>query len=228
MFVAMKMIRNFGVVSSLLRNATILLLGFCCFGCDSDSNQSPTGNGSQILPLKVGNMFIFQEEEFDYDTGVLDTTFLDTISLVSSTVVGTDIFYSVRSSAYQITDSIYYYDRSDGLWVLSGSSKRLLVKYPAAIGDAFGPDTIFGSGTDAWAVGRWTLVAKDDPVSVPAGIFTCHKYQKDLIVDSTKQLYSRQINWMAPNTGFVLWESYYNDSRLHLVYRSSLLKAILK
>ena len=173
------------------------------------------------MPLKVGNFYISQNEQFDYSTEVLDSLYIDTLSLISSKAVGADTFFSVRISGKELEDSAYLYNRSDGLWGLQ-EDNLLVAKYPASVGDSFSPDTIFGSGSDPWCTGKWVLVAKDDPVSVPAGIFKCYKYQKEMRVDSTGELYKRDINWMAPGIGFVKYEAWYNDSKLHIVYRQSL------
>jgi hypothetical protein len=201
----------------------LFTMSFTQTSCDSSSDPSTSSN-EEIFPLKIGNKFVYLVEHFDYNTGNLDSTQINTVEVTSSQKVNTDTYYTLmtKSSTGRI-DSVYAANRTDGLWFLSDSESELFVKYPANIGDSWGGDSITGPGPVTYAKGKWILKAKDEPVSVPAGIFNCYRYQLDLI-DSNNVVEKSEIRWMSPSKGIIKIEQSYN----HLVWRSSLQSLSLK
>jgi hypothetical protein len=204
----------------------LLIIASIAIGCDSSSE--PDTVSGQIFPLKIGNRFVYTNEDYNYDTSVLDSTTIDTITVTSSKPVSSETYYAITfSKLNRITDSLYTINRSDGFWVLDGTGFNHKAKYPANVGDSWGADSLMNGGSKAWCYGKWVVEAKDESVSVPAGIFNCYKYQFDY-VDTTNILYSRSIAWYSPNVGLIKEEKYYNGPALHLVWRFQLINYIIK
>lgn len=202
----------------------LLVLGSIASGCDSSSE--PDTAKERIFPLKIGNRFVYVNDYYNYNTSALDSATIDTLMVTSSKAVSGETYYSITFSS--INDSLYFINRPDGFWVIDGKGFNHKAKYPANVYDYWGEDSLM-SGGKVWCRGVWVVEAKDEPVSVPAGIFNCYKYEFNYI-DSTNTLYSRSIAWYSPNVGIIKEEKYYNDPGLpyHLVWRSRLTSFTLK
>lgn len=205
---------------------TLIVLATLIYGCDNSTDTPATSE--QIFPLKIGNRFIYLNEHYDYNTAVLDSTTIDTIMITSSKSVGGETYYSMTfRSVNRLPDSAYAVNRSDGFWTLTDKGFTQIVKYPANVGDSWGGDSAYVNDKVVWR-GKWVLKAKDEPVSVTAGIFKCYRYELDL-VDSIGTLYRRNIDWYSPSNGLIKSEEYYNSpGNYHLIWRMSLTDLDLK
>jgi hypothetical protein len=148
----------------------------------------------QIMPLDVGNRWVYRVEKFDTD-GILIADYPDTV-LIETTELIDGITWSVDNRANRYADSVTGLHKI-GLF----GQPYLLAKFPAEEGTGY-------IGDPAWeemGLREYISVASCDwPVSVEAGDFHCYQY-KSWIEDRFEYY-----NYYAPEVGLVMYELYQN------------------
>lgn len=177
------------------------------------------------MPLALDNEWAYIDAQ---GSGGISIRIYDTLKFLQKFVYGQD-------TIYVSPEQTYYTNRSDGLWIKNyGSSNTLLAKYPAKPGDIFGYDSfVLTSQTspDPIDTGYANIVVDsiNANVTVPAGNYTCYKYNADYY-DSKHLLLYRQNAYYAVNVGLIKRESFSLDSaskQLKLNDSYQLTKALL-
>lgn len=200
--------------------------------CKSPANSSGAGDTGVLIPLAVGNTWTSDEVVFFPDGSTKNdpnvTLAIEPVARVSNGIT----FYFYDST-------VYLSNRSDGVYATDPSLlfSQLYFKYPANIGDTFRSehDTSFGvvfvhnKDSIVQGVSQFIVTGKDVPITVPAGTYSCLKYQTDWVDIHSGKSYSRNIEYFAPNVGEIMKEQYTIDSTnsLQLLTRSRLLKVTL-
>jgi hypothetical protein len=131
-----------------------------CSGCEDKGVVTPPQASQQgIMPLKVGNCWIYE------------TTFLDTLGnviLVAPETLAVVVDTMIKGETWFRVKNVLYTNRSSGLWIWGTDEPYLFYKYPTEVGDS----TLTGYGTIQ------TVTATARQVNVPAGTFSCVEYSQ--------------------------------------------------
>jgi len=170
----------------------MLIIIFCAFylsGCEKDNNALTEPEGTiEILPLAVGNQWIFDFEFYVNDT--LHQVLTDSM-IIDSTYEWQGNVWHVLKEQIGIYSSINFYrNTEDGLWMMhptyQDTTAGLYFKYPAVPGDW-------------WVNGRGdTMMVKSitDTINIPAGTFSgCYHYQ--FVGDNESEGM-----WLTPGVGW--------------------------
>ncbi len=155
----------------------------------------PPGNSSDLLPLNIGNKWVFK------------TTFLD--SMQNTQLVKYDTFKvtgdtMLSNETWYVTDFGYCKNKSDGLWNWIGYP-ILAYKYPANAGD---------TTQTADAISK--LISTNESCSVPYGTVQCYHYQ---ILYKNDNGYTQDY-YFYPGIGFLKWETGTETQITHKWYTS--------
>jgi len=182
----------------------IATLGFLAASCKEESVEPTASNPGTIVPLKVGNQWVYNIAELDY-TGRVISESHDTLSIVNSTTIGTETWFEDNAGILQT-------NRADGRWLMSGSP-YLTEKYPAKLNDAY---VVMDSLTGISARVRGV----SETVVVPKGTFSSYIYRWTRISDGDPVADF----WYVPNVGLVQSETYTRSARgLYVSSRKTLL-----
>ncbi len=200
-------------------------------GCNKNDNPTaPTTSRDVIMPLSVGNQWIYIQTDSIWVSGqiILDTV---TWQITHDTTIQNEKWYVLEESRlYPLfpvpgdnsvkNRSAIFINRADGLWIGPHGpglpfSPYLSVKYPASV-------------NDSWQLPRWdyydpqyspTVISTNAPVDVPAGQFICSEIEYK---DSLNHVLGK--SYYAINIGFIK-----NESGLGMTRRLELLSyTILK
>ena len=183
---------------------------FMLTSCKKDNPVDSSPSVKQIWPLKPGNTWAYHAIEYD-TTGAITQSGSAVIVVTKDTIVGGETWYQI--SGIGSGGSMFYTNRSDGLWVMSNSTsglfQSLYFKYPVSAGESWnlGGDQIF-------------LQSADTLITVPAGTFHCYEYRLPM----------SDYVYFCPGVGFIAEDSYSstNSGRLYLVGRQSITSFTLK
>ncbi len=185
------------------------LLGLLLFIVGCSSSNGPASN-MYIMPLAVGNRWIGNVTVTD-STGAVLSTQLDTLPVYGTKVAGGETWYfqttfpkvlKAKAGTVGLTfDTVAYAftNRSDGLYrndTFLVDPPRRIAKYPASVGDtvSFSPESI--------PIMDFILVhGIAEPVTVPAGTFSCYHYQDWYPTTHASVLASD--SYYAPGVGLV-------------------------
>jgi len=178
-----------------------LLFCFAIFmltSCKKDNPVDTSPSVTQIWPLKPGNTWAFSTIEYD-TTGSVIHSESGAFVVTTDTIVAGETWYHITGAG-----SMFYTNRSDGLWVMSNSTsglfQGLFFKYPGSAGDSWnlGEDQMF-------------LQSADTLITVPAGSFHCYEYRLSMI----------DYYYYCPGIGFIAEDSYSstNSGRRYLKER---------
>lgn len=168
-------------------------------GCSEKPTISPPKT-DEILPLKLANQWWGTITTFD-STGLVTLSQPVTYRIVGDTMVQDEKWFEweLVINDTVVTDSQshpFFVNRQDGLYnILAGSLSppRLYYEYPGSAGDTFVRDSTT----------TYTIVSTDTVITVPDGGHSCYLYT------STSNVSNRQVReFLAPNTGFIMWEVY--------------------
>jgi hypothetical protein len=169
-------------------------------GCSKPTPVSSDGT-DVIMPLKVGNRWIGRWSFFD-STGVISSTRLDTVTVLSEEMIGSEKWFRVDGNVLRT-------NRTDGYWA-QGSlfGPNLMAKYPAAIGDTFGTDYFlqtFPDGSTGEMITYYlSVVSTSTSVTVPAGTFICHEYKSNYSMPNGVMLDNQEERYYyAPGKGMI-------------------------
>jgi hypothetical protein len=157
---------------------TVLIIA----GCSAKDPLSPTAPSGSIMPLAVGNAWIYGMFTYSPPNTIPYDTAVHLVEILDSTLVGSELWYRARHvmfnppSAYDTT-FLYYANRSNGLYTRESvsDSAYLKVRYPAAVGLHFqsyyylmglylGPVDIVVSSTNKI-------------IETPVDTLSCHEYR---------------------------------------------------
>lgn len=167
--------------------------------------------GVDLMPLKIGNVWIYETSILDTTVGKLVPDRLDTFIVSRDTVINGERWYMVDGMGSNGTLTI---NREGGQWIIDPYGKPYLIaKFPAAVGDEF-------SGLGGKLMNRLEKTGVE--ITVPGGTFYCYQYSQ--IFGPQRRL---TYNYFAPGVGFVKMESMGAD-RTKPVMVSRLMKAEIK
>ncbi len=183
--------------NALLAGIVILTL----LGCSSkkEAEEEPSIDispgqrvGNIIMPLEVGNMWVYSVYGLDTAQNELRPILVDTLTVVSDSVINRERWFYM--GGLQRTEG-WVSNRKDGFWfALPGGQPFLFAKYPAQPGDTF--SSLIGKST-----AHTTVAGTGVEVKSPAGTYYCYKYvQKIPPLDATTNYY------FAPGVGLVKME----------------------
>ncbi|MBI2429450.1 MAG: hypothetical protein HYV29_11775 [Ignavibacteriales bacterium] len=200
--------KTIGIIPSL----AIIFIALNFSSCKSNFTSS-NDDIEGILPLAVGNTWIYRT---NYSFGVpsIDSTFqMDTMTVVRDSMIGNERWFAIHyslSASHQITGENYYINRIDGLYILYLSQQfgshqdpsiDHLIKYPSNIGDS-----IVNSGSII------KLTSMTDTVTVDQAQITCHTYQVYNSARDTTVGYN--LIYLNPNVGIVKTDTYSSSNKL--------------
>ena len=160
--------------------------------CRRDDSGVSSTEGDEIVPLKIGNQWVY--ENISYDTlGQLITTVLDTVTIAKDTTMsGEQWFRLVGSVGYSFDVT----NRANGYnYFFNGAI--LQYKYPVALNERY--QTFVATPNDTMVVSSLNALT-----STPLGTFTAYKY--DRYVPGRASI--RQTSWVMPNQGIIKEELY--------------------
>jgi hypothetical protein len=183
--------------NALLAGLVILTL----LGCSSkkEAEEEPSIDispgqrvGNIIMPLEIGNMWVYNVYGIDTAQKQLRPILVDTLSVISDTVINSERWFYM--AGLQGTEG-WVQNRKDGFWfALPGAQPFLFAAYPAQPGDTF--TSLIGKST-----AHTTVAGTGVEVKSPAGTDYCYKYvQKVAPVNATTNYY------FAPGVGLVKME----------------------
>jgi hypothetical protein len=183
---------------------------FMLTSCKKDNPVDSSPSVKQIWPLKPSNTWAYHTIEYD-TTGAITQSGSGALVVTTDTIVGGETWYQI-SGAWS-GGSMFYTNRSDGLWIMSNSTsglfQELFFKYPVSAGDSwnFGGDQIF-------------LQSADTLITVPAGTFHCYEYRLSM----------SDYYYFCPGVGIIAEDSYSstNSGRLYIEGRLSITSVTLK
>src|SRR5438128_6808844 len=120
-----------------MKKYLLLAFSFVIISC---KNSAETGTQSQdvIMPLAIGNTWIYTDNGYDSNGHLIAPSPSDTLQISDTVTNGKYILYIPRNR------DIYYTNKADGLWVRYGpafSEDIFFAKYTAKVGDIFRHDS---------------------------------------------------------------------------------------
>ncbi len=199
-----------------------LISSLLYIGCSDTTEPSET---TELIPLKVGNQWIL-ENFHSPGSGLPDETTYDTLQIVGTTQSGDITYYNFTNNSSK--DTSYIYQKGNDYYSLDGSRIDYGYTYPAEVGKVNYRDTLYWPGDTV--IVTYFLAEKDHPVSVPAGTFTCYKYQVDYRYTNDGSLYRQNFSYIAPGIGPISDETYFPvvGGSMRLSDRSRLMSYTLK
>jgi hypothetical protein len=160
----------------------VSLLMFAC--SEDDANPSTPGTSEVLMPLAVGNYWIYTSTVKGLETG--DTTHVMGIEIVSKEIIDGEAWYIGH-------DGEKYRNAADGLHKISNGNTYFF-KHPAKLHEQFA----YYNGNPVFFA--MTVSSVDSWISTKAGVFDCYKYtMKDH--GTTVDVY------YSPGTGLIRWDS---------------------
>ncbi|MES2766499.1 MAG: hypothetical protein V4642_11550 [Bacteroidota bacterium] len=145
--------------------------------CSDNSTEPDSAKSEGIIPLKVGNQWIFKRYEID-STGNQIAEYRDTMKITGTKMFGSEVWYKTYISAGSgyITAEVFQLNRADGLWNRDYIEEpNLSIKFPAKVGDTFfsgEPD----DPQDTMYHRKMHVISTDTMITTPAGTFKCYAY----------------------------------------------------
>ena len=161
----------------MLMILSLILLSAC-----GDEEIVTSRDTSVLLPLAVGNTWIYEQTRFDSLGTVLGVS-MDTIRIDRDTIINGETWYHRALG-------IHYANRDDGVWLNIQATSTIVYKYPMQVGEF----TTNNVNDTTW------LIDSKSPVSLLIGQFSAYQYQNKFkgFPFST---------YMVPGIGWVIWEN---------------------
>lgn len=155
---------------------SILTIIFVLLSCD-DKSSDPNGNNADLIPLEVGNKWVYELNDFNDSSEALIDTLINEIKYKEDINNETFYYMSVDSDT---PASFRYINRKQGLWVswnFSQDNEKQIVKYPIKLNDSVLFDYFIrthenGQVYDTLRVYK-KITGMNRAISVPAGKFNC-------------------------------------------------------
>lgn len=210
----------------------LLLLSSLVAACDSNEGDpappgepGPVVSGAPLIPLTVGNFWVYRTVEHRYGpdgTTIVDVDTLarrDTLMIADTFVINGETWYQTRGTGlFRISFPKLLVNREDGLYGRgfgSGDNAFKVAAYPAAIGTRFGRSG-YNDATGPQFDSDVTLKRVDLPVPVGPQLFEGHLYTvnvrrftigaREYPVDSRADP-DREV--IVPGVGYAQYESGY-------------------
>jgi hypothetical protein len=160
----------------------------------TDSNPASPNNSGSLLPLALGNQWIMQTYTYDFASGGMKASSIDTVKFIKDTLIQNEKWYTSGDGAYTTnrTTGVWQYNAADGM--------RLYFKYPAQVNDSY--MIINGDGVKGYDTMTVKVLSLDQSVTVQAGTFSCITYQWSVPANKGTITYQ-----FAPGKGLVLMQS---------------------
>jgi hypothetical protein len=168
-----------------MKRIWIYLFALIFFSCDHSTNPITAENSTStvIMPLKIGNKWIFENTDFD-STGAVVRTYVDTLAIIGEMMVDEQRWFIanedciVRNSAEGLCSALLVGGKI--------SNMSLVAKFP-------------GSTGDKWNYGYNMIASSDILVNVPYGDFHCFRYEGEMHLEDAPS-----ISYLAPGIGILL------------------------
>lgn len=167
-------------------------------GCDRSRGILDNSSSGEIIPLKVGNRWVYKLTQFDEEGDVLGSDQY-AARVDRDTVLNNETWYFLVDANRILALAT---NRADGYWVrevtvLAGAvvgvgEPYLSAKYPATVGEMYPNDDDYVT----------TVTSTGTEVSIPAGAHDCYQY---LRMSATRP-YESTFYYRAPGVGTVLQE----------------------
>ena len=163
------------------------------FSCKDSQSPTASVDTSVIIPLKVGNMWIYKTTSWSVRANSDSTFYSDTTRVNSQMVINNAVWFLVTTTTG--VDTSKRQNRSDGLWGFDSlQGPELIIKYPANINDTYG---------------EYTVVTTDTAIDVSAGRFNCYVYKRINSNSETKLFFAPGIGLIKE---IILVTSAYSDN----------------
>jgi hypothetical protein len=166
--------------------SALVIFSFLCISCKKDDNKS----SKQIIPLSVGNQWVYKYYNSEKDAQVRDTIIIGTAFKEGDYQV-----YQFSDDDYTFGEHSLFYKGND-LWGYEISrgivSAKILVTQKKTLNSQ-----IFSEEGHTR-----TVVSLNEKVNVPAGTFNCYKL-KDEWDNETYILYS----WICDGIGVIKYQT---------------------
>ncbi len=196
--------------SGLTGFVILALVAIMLISCAGTTDTPPPAKSQEIIPLKIGNSWTYEDVEYDpdYQSEVAFDTLHESIT-VDTTISATKWFSNSANNSYfssNSTDGYYVtYKNNDGVFVNS-----LFFKYPCNINDKY---SIFIP--DFNETFQITVIQTSIVVSTSAGTFFCYKYEAvspklklEFYITPGKGIIKRVTYNVKPNTEtYILFKS---------------------
>jgi hypothetical protein len=163
----------------------ILLLNLSCGNSDDELSVSTPGVPNVILPLQVGNTWIYQRSSFDTQGSIIAQDTL-TQRIARDTLISGERWY-IWETPFGLSMGTL---RSDGYWTYVGGEPALALHYPASRNETY-------KLTESGPVVH--VLAVDTLITVPFGTFACIAYEQLSSLDGRRA----RIDFCTANTGVI-------------------------
>jgi len=182
----------------------VVVLSWAASGCQGILGPKSDGNSNQLLPLHVGNQWVYSVTVFD-SSGNQTSSYLDTAVVKIDTTIAGLTWYLVPTLPGIDTEPglylTYYANENDGLWERLSSHDTVFqvffFKYPANEGESWETHPRDSS----------CVRAADCQLSVPYGSLHCIKYQMGIEFSRYDSVFA----YFKPGLGLVMFEEYLNN-----------------
>lgn len=162
--------------------------------CDTTGIPSEDVTGESLIPLRIGNEWIWRTTEQSFVDGWPDSVYFDTTRVVSDVVLEDERWYTLRTSDGDVLAT----NRPSGYWESGpgGIGAHLVFQHPAEVGDTFPAISAFDSSFVR-------VMSLDTTITVPAGMFQAVHYAQ---ITTTNGLSFTCDFFVAPGVGLVKTE----------------------
>ncbi len=192
---------------------------------DSDDNINKTKieydyvvtnqENSVILPLRVGNRWLYNVTEYDWRGGI-DTQYYASIVVEKDTIIHNERWFYVRGWCGGADISILLTNTNVGLWFKCEpcGDSFLEAQYPKVRNPYFSGEisSFVLTGEDSLltdTVLRWARYEEVAQLEVPYGIYDCTKYTDRIEYKITEKRYDPyQSMYFVPDLGLIKYEKY--------------------
>lgn len=164
-----------------------VIIFFLASTISSCSESTSPSTPMEIVPLREGTRWIYSVSQYD-SAQTLRWTLLDTLQIGTPTIHNGKTWYPYVDISYRLStleDTLFYRNENDGLWAimylrLLNSKPYQLYKYPAIISDTFATYTNYSFDSSTVYRQYEQVGGLQDIISVPAGTFSCIRYDTHL------------------------------------------------
>jgi hypothetical protein len=218
----------------------LIFLSAVVSSCHYNPGSGEIAETGAIVPLAAYNTWVY--DRVDYAKNGTSSQSIDSITIPNDLTFtfgtgATITWYPWKDRTGIIRSANLTDPNFPGLWRVGSdlTTRALWYKYPAKVGESFrwGPlSTNLPYPTPAKTDSVITLkansedmvvIAKNLSITVPAGTFSCYKYESDYKLNG--KTYLQVIEYLAPNIGKIKEEQYaldYGSASLRLISHSQL------
>jgi len=172
-----------------LRYLIIVIIVLYCISCKKNTSPiSPENIYTEIVPLKIGNTWLYEFTVYDSLMNATSSSQLEA-TICCDTLVNEIYYYTFDKES-----DLWYFNNNSGLWTIRNSvlndftAPSLHYKYPCKVGDKY---SYF-----------FEVASVDTSILVPAGKFKCIFYYSDIVE-----------YFVSPGIGTIKSSSYIKNDR---------------